>query len=260
MNLCRTEILPPIFYRSSLGWGMEILEGTGVGTINPDSGFFVARSPGCVRVALLRDDAPYDHSGPLRVLPTFNQPTAVTIKGGPAGIVSGNSASFTWSGVDQDCTAAGYYYSLNDPSPATFTGLVGGTFTFYIRAEDDQGALSPIVSRTFTVSLSSKGDKDDVNTACFIVSALGGTFHPIGITAMREFRDRHLKTNALGRVLVRAYYRFSPAAASFIKRHRFARTGARMAVTSMWRVFFNMSVFMFYSSRQNMITSLWDFN
>jgi hypothetical protein len=309
---------------SSLGWVVEALEGTGVGTVNSDSGFFVARSPGRVRVALSRDNVPYDHSGPLRVLPTFNQPPAVTITGGPAGIVNGSSASFTWSGADPDGfvagyfisldtptdpdiwttltmrtetgltggdhifyvravddndavsdvssypftvdeppvvtitsgpsgsiaistatfqwsgsdpdgTVAGYYYSLDDPSPTTWTtetshtfnGLSTGAHTFYVKSEGNLGGQSAVASLSFEVVAPSGGGG---NGKCFITSVMAGTPLAARLPELREFRNRYLKTNRVGRLIIRKYYEYSPYAADFIRQHEGWKTAARWAM------------------------------
>lgn len=51
---------------------------------------------------------------------------------------------------------------------------------------------------------------------CFIATAAYGTPLDERITVLRRFRDRWLLTNAPGKVLVEAYYHFSPALADYI--------------------------------------------
>lgn len=59
----------------------------------------------------------------------------------------------------------------------------------------------------------------DFTTKCFIATAVyGDPLHP-SVIALRRFRNEALLTNLPGRLLVKAYYRFSPPVADFTKRH-----------------------------------------
>jgi hypothetical protein len=57
------------------------------------------------------------------------------------------------------------------------------------------------------------------NTGCFIATAAYGSRDAFAVKVLREFRDRHLQTNAPGRSFVRWYYSFSPAAAQYLNEH-----------------------------------------
>ena len=48
---------------------------------------------------------------------------------------------------------------------------------------------------------------------------------------LREFRDKHLLTNSMGREFVHLYYGFSPPVAAYIKQHESLRTATRYALT-----------------------------
>ncbi len=66
---------------------------------------------------------------------------------------------------------------------------------------------------------------------CFIATAAYGSFLDPHVQALRDFRDEHLLTNALGRDFVAWYYRNSPPLAAFIARHEGLRMAARAALT-----------------------------
>jgi hypothetical protein len=55
---------------------------------------------------------------------------------------------------------------------------------------------------------------------------------------LREFRGRHLMTNAPGRAFVRWYYRYSPPLAELIRPHESARATVRVAL---WPVVWSIS-------------------
>jgi hypothetical protein len=88
-----------------------------------------------------------------------DQPFTSEIDSGPSGIVSGSSASFTFSASEPGVT---FQCRLDGPagqgafgacaSPADFSGLAPGAYTFFVRATD-AGGNQVTTSRAFTVAV-----------------------------------------------------------------------------------------------------------
>jgi hypothetical protein len=53
------------------------------------------------------------------------------------------------------------------------------------------------------------------------------------VIVLREFRDQYLLTNAFGKMLVHAYYRYSPSLADFIAGHEPLRIITRIGLMPM---------------------------
>ena len=66
---------------------------------------------------------------------------------------------------------------------------------------------------------------------CFIATAAFGSYMAPDVLVLRQFRDKYLLTNALGRGFVDFYYHVSPPLAQFIAQHESLRFATRMALT-----------------------------
>jgi len=89
-----------------------------------------------------------------------NSPPTVTITAGASGDTTDTMPTFTWSGSDTDGSVVGYEYKLDSANwtavssgvtSHTFDALSPGTYTFSVRAKDDDGDHSQTASRSFTI-------------------------------------------------------------------------------------------------------------
>jgi endonuclease/exonuclease/phosphatase family metal-dependent hydrolase len=101
-------------------------------------------------------------SGDPTTLAPQNKPPTIEIISGPSGVVNESTVMFSWMGADEDGRIIRYHFALNDPNPTirtqatqhTFEYLNDGHHTFYVRAEDNRGAVSTIAQRAFQVEAS----------------------------------------------------------------------------------------------------------
>jgi endonuclease/exonuclease/phosphatase family metal-dependent hydrolase len=91
-----------------------------------------------------------------------NKPPVVEILAGPSGVTEESSVTFRWAGQDEDGEVFRYRFDLNNANPLirtqatqhTYKNLSNGQYTFYVRAEDDDGAVSEAAQRSFVVAAS----------------------------------------------------------------------------------------------------------
>ena len=96
------------------------------------------------------------------------------------------------------------------------------------RGDDDLSADGVIIDQGAPGSPTSATTSSSSN--CFIATAAYGSPVDWPVMILREFRDRFLLTNSVGKAFVRLYYRYSPPAANFIADKDSLRGAVRFAL------------------------------
>lgn len=139
-----------------------------------------------------------------------------SVKDNPAGFdVYVSSNGLNWSPVTTDGFGDEYNYGGR-----TMLSTANGLFV---------GTANPFWGSQVW-KLEDTGSGGGGGGGCFIATAAFGSPLSGQVMVLREFRDRFLLTNALGRAFVSWYYENSPAASGWIAQHPVARLMVRIAL------------------------------
>jgi YVTN family beta-propeller protein len=167
--------------------------------------------------------------GGMRTLTVLRAGSGIgDVTSSPAGILCGTSCQAQFvSGTSISLTAT-------PDSRSSFSGWSG-----------DAGCGSTVTLNTnmtcratFASALPPPSQQQPPPGSCFIATAAYGSEWAPEVQMLREFRGRHLMTNAPGRAFVRWYYRYSPPLAELIRPHESARATVRVAL---WPVVWSIS-------------------
>ncbi len=125
------------------------------------------------------------------------------------------------------------------PAPVTLAPAAPGTkqsfevqemlpstnYYLAIRAYDECKNVGPVATFQITTPQRENGTVD----ACFVATAAYGSLMAADVHMLRQFRDRYLRSNVAGELLVEAYYTFGPSLAQVVGEseglRRLARAG-----------------------------------
>jgi hypothetical protein len=105
--------------------------------------------------------------------------------------------------------------------PAALSGEInlGEEFFERVAQQEDPPDPPPTVESSATAPFAG-GSGGGGGGGCFIATAAYGNYDDPDVQLLRDFRDRYLLKNRFGRFFVDTYYRYSPALASLVTKHK----------------------------------------
>jgi uncharacterized repeat protein (TIGR02543 family) len=147
----------------------------------------------------------------------FIRQYTLTISAETGGTTNPTPGSHTYdSGTQASVTAApnsGYQFS-------GWSGDVSGTDNPVTIIMDSDKSITANFTFTGDVVRDGEGDESGGKSGCFIASAVySSPLHP-HVKILREFKNKYLLTNNIGRKLVNVYYKYSPPVADPISKNK----------------------------------------
>jgi YVTN family beta-propeller protein len=154
-----------------------------------------------------------------------NRTLTVALGGSGIGSVRSTPAGIECGTQCQAQFPAGVQISLITTADSTsfFSGWSGAGCGFSVTLNQSMNCIANF-SRTGS---GGGGGGSGSGSGCFIATAAYGSALAPEVQTLREFRDRHLATNAPGRAFVRRYYEYSPPLAEAIRENDAARAVVR---------------------------------
>ena len=157
-------------------------------------------------------------------------------------VITSNTITVTGITSTTPISITGGTYSINGGPYTSADGTVNPEDTVTVQQTSSEsystttdatltiGGISDTFSVTTISGSSGGGGEDGGGGGCFIATAAFGSPLAGQVEILRQFRDRYLLTNDLGRKFVSWYYRNGPVAANYIKDKPFVKAAVRVAL------------------------------
>lgn len=163
------------------------------------------------------------------------------------GSQSSTSFEVSWSGSDDENGSGIRDYTIyvsdnygpyepwltnSTDTSASFAAEIGHTYEFYSIARDNVGNVEYTPSEPDATTMVTSPSREDEGKGggCFIATAAYGSSLEPHVVILRDFRDRFLIHNKLGRIVINFYNKYSPFVADLISKHEPLRIAIRISL------------------------------
>lgn len=143
------------------------------------------------------------------------------------------SLNHVWGSGPNDVFVVGYHGTILHYDGTNWKTMSSGTtVSFYgVWGSGPDNVFAVGEDGTILHYSPESGNGDGGGNDCFLATAAWGSYLDPHVKVLRDFRDRYLLTNRLGRAFVSFYYKHSPPIASYIRQHESLRTALRFMLT-----------------------------